>query len=295
MQLPLGYNNRMVAKTTEPTGATDSQTISTPTNQSSYFNKPFKMVGYILAALLVTVLLLSAYVYVASPQAVRKPKLDHYHFRMQILVNGKAENFADPKYQVTYVKDQCTADLPEQPIHFHDNKDQFVHIHWQDITGGMVLKYYGWNYISGLPDALGYRFDKTPPKKVPIHSNDLPTVPKDANFHVYIGDEHGYVERNFADFKNQKLEQFFGKTSNFPGRDVQSSFLNWLVPKATAHGTEDHSVVSDINETQEEKLTRINNLIGNVVIFVQKDRPTDQQIQDRFNRLEPLSESTCGG
>ena len=48
-------------------------------------------------------------------------------------------------------------------------------------------------------------------------------------------------------------------------------------------------------ETEEEKLTRINNMIGNVVIFVQKDKPTDQQIKERFNDLEPLSDSTCGG
>jgi hypothetical protein len=255
-----------------------------------------KRILYCLVTLLLMVLLLGSYVFIASPSAIRTPQLDHYHFRMQIIVDGHAENFADSRYQIGYSKDQCTVALPTQPIHFHDNKDQFVHIHWQNVTGGMVLKYYGWNYIGGMPGVLGYRFDTTVPQKVPIHGNILPTVPSGANFYIYSGDEHGYTERNFKDFENQKLEQFFGVTSNFPGRSLPpSSMLDKLFPKVSAHEVSSSTSPTIGNETQEEKLTRINNLIGNVVIFVQKDRPTDQQVQDRFNHLEPLSTSTCGG
>ena len=242
------------------------------------------------------------YIYASSPGAIRNPKLEHYHFRMQILVDGKAEDFSTETYQTGYAKDQCNANLPEKPIHFHDNKDQFTHIHWEGMTGGMVMKYYGWNYIGGIDNALGYKLDDIGDiQKVTTHGNYLPQVPKDATFYVYTGNEKAYTARSFDDWKNQDLEEFFGTTSNSPAHDTnknggeQAGLVNQLFPTAYAHGSENDSDGADASETEQEKLTRINNLLGNVVIFAQKDKPTDQQIKERFSDLEPLSDSTCGG
>ena len=243
----------------------------------------------------------AGYVYASSPAVIREPKLEHYHFRMQILVNGKAEDFGSKAYQTGYAKDQCNANLTEQPIHFHDDKDQFVHIHWEGMTGGMVLKYYGWNYIGGVGGALGYKLDDLGDiQKVTTHGGYLPDVPKDAKFYIYTGDEKGYQEKSFDDFKSQDLERFFDKTSNFPAHQLnkqQTSLLDSVFPKAYAHAGEDHTSpgAAAAPETKDEELKRINNLVGNVIIFAQKDKPTDQQIKDRFNKLEPLSDSTCGG
>lgn len=262
------------------------------------FSKRLKILAIIAAVLVLLPAVYAGYVYAASPAVIRNPKLEHYHFRMQILVNSKAEDFSTEAYQTGYSKDQCNANLPEQPIHFHDNKDQFVHIHWEGMTGGMVMKYYGWNYIGGVNNALGYKLDKlSDAQKVTTHGNYLPAVSKDAQFYVFTGDENSYKERSFDDWKNQDLEQFFGRTSNFPAHELnkqKSSLLDKAFPKAYAHGTENDSDGAD-NETEQEKLTRINNLEGNVVIFVQNDKPTDQQIKDRFNKLLPLDDSTCGG
>lgn len=242
------------------------------------------------------------YIYASSPDVIRNPKIEHYHFRMQVVVNGKAENFAEDKYQQDYVKDQCNANLPEQPIHFHDGKDQFTHIHWEGMTGGMVMKYYGWNYIGGIDKALGYKLDDLGDiQKVNTHGNFLPSVPDDSGFYVYTGDEKAFKEKSFDDWKNQDLEQFFDRKSNFPAHDINKNggeeltLLDTLFPKAYAHGTANDSDGNDGTETEQEKLTRINNMIGNVVIFVQKDKPTDRQVKERFNDLEPLSDSTCGG
>lgn len=261
--------------------------------------KYIKVVTIIVVVLILIPALYAGYVYAASPAVIRNPKLEHYHFRTQILVDGKAEDFASQGYQKGYVKDQCNANLPEQPIHFHDNKDQFTHIHWEGMTGGMVMKYYGWNFIGGIDNALGYKLDNLKDiQKVTTHGDYLPEIPKDANFYVYTGDENGYKERSFDDWKNQDLETFFNTTSNFPAHEQnkQTSLLNKIFPKASAHGGEDDGNDGEAGEeTEQEKLTRINNLIGNVVIFVQKDKPTDQQIKDRFNDLEPLTDSTCGG
>lgn len=263
------------------------------------YGKKLKIALLAMLALLLIPLSYAGYIYASSPAVIRNPKMEHYHFRMQILVDGKAEDSSTQGYQTGYSKDQCNADLPEQPIHFHDNKDQFVHIHWEGMTGGMVMKYYGWNYIGGMSNALGYKLDNLKdPQKVTTHGNYLPAVPKGAKFYIYTGDERGYQEKSFDDWKNQDLEQFFGRTSKFPAhkQNKQASFIGKLFPKASANGgIEDGNDGKPGEETEQEKLTRINNLVGNVVIFVQKDKPTDQQIKDRFNNLVPLTDSTCGG
>lgn len=261
-------------------------------------NRVFKIFSVIAGALVLIPLLAMGYIYLASPQVIRSPKLEHYHFRMQILVDGKKENFSEDKYQQDYAKDQCNASLPEQPIHFHDRKDQFTHIHWEGMTGGMVLKYYGWNYIGGLSNALGYKLDNLKDiQKVNTHGNFLPERPKGSKLYVYTGDENGFKERDINDFLKQDLEQFFETTSNSPSHELNqksnTSLLQNLLQKAAAHGGVDDGEAGE--ESNQEKLTRINNLIGNVVIFAQRDKPTDQQIKDRFSQLEPLSESTCGG
>ncbi len=255
----------------------------------------------LLAVSIVVIAFISyiGYIYVSSPLVIRKPLLEHYHFRMQIIVNNKAENFASKAYQQDYAKGQCNGLLPDQPIHFHDGKDQITHIHWEGMTGGLVMKYYGWNYIGGANSYLGYNFnDNLHPQKIPIHGHVLPAVPKDSQFYVYNGDEHSHKQRSFDDWKNQDLEVFFGKTSNFPAHKLnkqKKAMLDTLFPKAYAHDDVMSTMPANSNETLEEKRTRINNLIGNVVIFVQKSKPTDQQVTDRFNHLQPLSDSTCGG
>lgn len=274
--------------------------------QKTHFTKR-RVFRLVIAAVLVALLAVGSYAgyaYAVSPEVIRNPKLEHYHFRMQILVDGKAENFAEQNYQTGYKKDLCNANLPEQPIHFHDKKDQFTHIHWEGMTGGMVMKYYGWNYIGGMNNALGYKLDNLSDiQMVTTHGNYLPNISKDTKLYVYTGDEKNYQEKSIDDWKNQDLEQFFGKTSNSPAHEINkngepTSFLDSLFPTAYAHEGEGDSAAPTItttSETEDEKLTRINNLIGNVVIFAQKDKPTDEQVKDRFNKLEPLTESTCGG
>jgi hypothetical protein len=226
------------------------------------------------------------YIYSTSPDIIRRPSQEHYHFRMQIIVDGRPENFALPKYQEGYSHDNCNVALTTLPIHFHDSKNQIVHIHWEGMTGGMVLKYYGWNYIGGQKGALGYRFDKLPQLiKAPIHGYVLPEAPTGDHFYIYQGDSQSYKERSWNDFLNKDLERFFGKTSTFPAHHFRSSALNSLFPKVYAQEA----------DSQDHQLTQLNNLIGNVVIFAQPNKPSDAQVKDRFNHLEPLSASVCGG
>lgn len=257
-----------------------------------------KLIVTVALVLLAVVVFAGSYIYAVSSGPIRNPKMEHAHFRMQLEVDGKAVDFGGQAFQTPYAKDQCSDDLSAQPIHFHDQKNQFVHVHWAYMTGGMVLKNYGWNFVGGKDNLLGYRLDNLPSiKSVPVHGNNLPDVPADAKFWVYTGDENGYQKKSFDEFKSQDLEKFFDNESNFPKTTWGGDIMDKVFPKASAHAGESHDTVLSVSgdETEVEQLTRINNLLGNVVIFVQKDEPSDSQIKAKFADLEPMSTSTCGG
>lgn len=239
--------------------------------------------------------------YSGQAASIRHPAVEHAHMRLQLIINGEAVNFGSKKYQNTYDQGVCSDALSEQPIHFHDNKDQFVHLHWKRISGGMILKHYGWNLIGGADGLHGYRFDKLPSvSAVPIYGAVLPAKPGDAQLWIYAGDETGYQERAVQDFLTQDIETFFNKKSLV---NPTAMLPNLFLARAAAHNGIDHDAlvpaVQGVDSTAPEKtqqeLARINNLLGNVVIFAQKDRPSEKQIKERFNHLEPLADSTCGG
>lgn len=253
-----------------------------------WWQKVFRIGAVLFIAAVLVVGGYVGYLYAQSPEVIRAPKFDHYHFRMQLLVNGQAENFGQDKYQMTYKPGQCSEDLAEEPIHFHDHKDQIVHIHWRGMTGGLVLKNYGWNFVGGLPDALGYKMDNLAAmRKIALYGNVLPALPQGAPLWIYTGDAAGYHKKTLDAFLWQDLEAFFDKQSLLNQQAAKTpGVFDWLFERVSAHGAKYHT---------EEELQRINNLLGNVVIFVQTNEPSDQEIKSRFQKLEPLSDSTCGG
>lgn len=235
----------------------------------------------------------AGYVYSVSPAPIRRPQLEHAHLRIQLFVDGDAVDFGQDKFQEPYDPGQCSADITDTPIHFHDNKDQFLHLHWKGITGGMVLKYYGWNFAGGPNNLLGYRLDELPKvKSVKIYDDALPEYPKNAKLWIYTGGKDQYKQRSSEDFVNKDFEEFFGVRSNV---NVEvSSWIDRLFPSAYAHGGS-HSGEGEEDESDEERLSRIQNLLGNVVIFAQKDKPSDDKVKEAFEHLDPLEDSTCGG
>ena len=239
------------------------------------------------------------YLYASTPSHLRNPEFEHYHLRTQIVVDGEPIDFSHREFQEEYDKNSCSAELTGQPIDFHDDMDQMAHVHWRGITGGEFLKFYGWNLIGGEDDSLGRRYDQGMMRmhRIDTAGDLLPEVPENANYYVFIGDENGYEQKNWDEFLEMDLEDFLDKKS-YLNTDDETSFnpLDWITQKAYAHGDEDdgHIEVSEL-ENEEEKLERINNLIGNIVIFAQETEPSEEQIQDRFANLVPLSDSVCGG
>jgi hypothetical protein len=232
-------------------------------------------------------------VYVSTPESIRNPTFEHYHFRTQISVNGSPVNFTSEAFQ-SATPQACSSVPPETPIHYHDGVDQLTHIHWNGITGGQYLKYFGWNMIGGSDDSMGYVYSDGPlaMKQLPIHGNSLPTVPEGSNYYVYAGDESSYEQKDWNNFISQNLEDFFGKQSKLK-QNQETSFLERLFfPSAYAHGGVDDGEHHNLDDA---KLQEINNLIGNVVIFVQPGEPSEAEIVEKFNNLVPLENSICGG
>lgn len=254
----------------------------------------------VLGGFLTLVLLIGGfygYLYASTPSHLRNPEFEHYHLRTQIVVDGELVDFSREEFQEEYDK-TCSAELTGQPVDFHDDTDQMAHVHWRGVTGGEFLKFYGWNLIGGGDDSLGRRYDQG---MMRMHYIDtagdlLPEIPENAKYYVYVGDANSYEQKEWDEFLDMDLEDFLGKKS-YLNTNSETSFnpFDWVTQRAYAHGTEDDGHGEPELENDEEKLERINNLIGNVVIFVQDTEPTEQQIQERFANLVPLSDSVCGG
>lgn len=260
-------------------------------------NKKQWLLGGSLCAIAVLVLGgIYGFLYLSSPEHIRYPKVEHYHFRTQIVVAGQSVDFSTDQYQQDYDKGSCSAELSKTPIDFHDNLDQMTHIHWDGMTGGEFLKYFGWNFIGGLDDTLGRRYDDglMNIQSVKRHGDLLPAIPDGSNYYLYIGGQDSYEQKSWEDFLDQDLEDFFGQKSNLSQDQQASLFERIFNSKAYAHGSVDDGHEQDTDKTEEE-LQRINNLVGNLVIFVSEDQPTKEQIEERFDNLVPLQDSTCGG
>ena len=334
------------------------QNISKPNSTNNSINstnlkKVFKTIGLILLGMLVLIICGLGVLFLLTPDRFKFAKSDHFHFRFQYIYRGQAEDFGSPRYQVDYVKDICNGVITESPLHFHDNKDQIVHAHWQNMRGGDLLKFYGVNLVGGISGSMGVKFDelfKFPPKFVwlPTHSNSLPKATTEDQYYIYTGDKNNYVKKDLINFLNQSVEEFIGTNSKIRldkeeaekwQKKTSDKSINLLdTINVKAHEGEEHATLSEAEKHEqdvkknaqeakliedrnnqvitatsaqsntanstaltnstaktEEELKQINNLIGNVVIFVQKNEPTNEQIKARFNKLEPLGLSVCGG
>jgi hypothetical protein len=297
-----------------------------------------------------------------SKDNVSFPKKDHAHFRIKYVFNGQEENFGSPRYQTDYTKDICNGSLTESPLHFHDNKTDYQHLHWARMTGGQFLKFYGINKIGGFDDIMGFKIDKLPEvKKVPIYGKHLPEPRVGDKYWIYTGIEKpGNWEvktKTLDEFVNQDFETFFGTESQVRkdeekygtgylnlldgvkvqahsgvehkditeeqkhllelGEKSNTELLNNLAIKSALSYAESSTVVNgdakvaatssqilslssilakpEFDTVTGEELKSINNFLGDVVIFVQPDAPTPDQIQARFKSMVKLDKSTCGG
>lgn len=264
------------------------------------------LIGGILLLVVVFIVVAGMVLWNVLPTHFRNPEVAHHHFRMQLFIEGEYIDFSKAPYQEAYEPGICSDGLTDTPIHFHDEVGQYVHIHWTNIRGGDVLKYYGLNRIGGADDILGYRFDLDGIQSIPTLTDAIPD--SDNTLWVYQVNDDEIIERSARDFLLQDLETFFGVKSSLTlqREEAENEFSNFLSVTASAHpnhGSEDIKqvkndfVLFDDEEEQftEEELKDLNDVLGDVLIFVQDDEPSEEVIQERIPKFVDLPQSTCGG
>ncbi len=241
----------------------------------------------ITALLLIIIFILSAtYLtlrYGLSKENIAFPTQDHAHFRIKYVFNGQEEDFGSPRYQTDYTKDICNGSLTTSPLHFHDNKPDYQHLHWANVTGGQFLKFYGLNYIGGLDGYMGFKLDSLPSvTPVPIYGKDLPKPRSEDQFWIYTGKENldslgnatgdwSFEKKTFDNFKDNSFEQFFGIESQVR-KDIQrygalESFGDIMTSiKVLAHNEVEHTTDAEaqkhlIEIGQQKNTERLNNKI----------------------------------
>jgi hypothetical protein len=244
------------------------------------------LVGFLLILGLIGLYLIN---FVVSRPYYNSPSQSHYHLRLLLSIDGQKINLGDAKYQTPYEKGQCDGSLTASPVHLHDGKDQYVHFHWQGLSGGQVLKNYGLNYVGGFDDVLGYNLSKiTDPKAIKIFGKVLPTPKSGDNLYVYSGDENGYKVVSKDDFLNMDLELLLTKSQIRLNKEaVKTSFLEVNVEAHAGH--------IEVAQNGAEQSKVIGDTIGNLAVFVQDKEPSNDEIKAKFATLEPLPTSVCGG
>jgi hypothetical protein len=160
--------------------------------------------------------------YIQTPDNIRNPRIAHEHFRLQLIIDSQKIDFSKPPFQEPTPKSSsisvCTIGLTKEPMHFHDKKDQIIHLHWAKITGGQILKYYGLNYVDNNDSILGWQLKNNSKMPKALKTKDL-RLGKTKKLWVYTGDENSYQSRNSKDFLNQTIKKFFAK-ENQSGTDI---------------------------------------------------------------------------
>lgn len=75
------------------------------------------------------------------------PEHTHYHANFAVFINGKQEEFKNPKYyqEVAICSKSRGITLPEARAHLHDKDNSAIHIHDHAVTWGQFLNNIGWN------------------------------------------------------------------------------------------------------------------------------------------------------
>jgi hypothetical protein len=188
--------SRGIENDTQKDDARDVSVV-TATQAEGSKKRPKRIMKYVALSVSAIILLavgVYGFFFLTTPSHIRTPAFQHYHFRTQLVVNDTPVDFSKDAFQgKKSTTIGCSAEVGSAPIDFHDNIDQMTHIHWDGMTGGEFLKYYGWNLIGGSDSSLGNRYDNgLIPSPVAIYGNVLPELPADTNFYVYIGNADGY-------------------------------------------------------------------------------------------------------
>jgi hypothetical protein len=259
----------------------------------SIYTYPLNKVLVVSVIAVSTIVLAAYFIFnaVISRPHLNNPVPTFYQLRMQLVIDNNMVNFSENSFQVSSNDETCSETITKEPFYVAKNKSQLIKVRWEGLTGGEIIKYFGLNYIGGFDDILGFRFDAFPAvSKINTHGKNLNIPKKEDNMYIYKGNRLDYTKVTTQDFLYKDLELILKKSKIRQKHDenkVNRWFDNIFV---SAEGNNEISLQPQYTDGQ---LNEINDLIGNIVVFIQDQEPTSDQVADRFANLEPLDANAC--
>lgn len=268
----------------------------------------FLRVAIVLLILaLVAIVLPLAALWRNTPAAILRPRADHYHFRWLLAVEGELVDFSTGNFQMPTGGDTCSAALATEPFHFHDGVGQWVHVHWADLTGESLLKYYGWDFGGELPGLLGMRIDLLEQFQWPVVATSAAQLPQPRptvnNLYIYIVPFGGRAERVLTNqFRLSELADTFAgvaSSQGLPTAGAEREQLPGFLKTVRAH-------TNTVNQTKSLPLSAARSrdlpqlpagfeTPGDILMFVQPDEPSAAQIQQQLQKVVAIPDSGCSG
>ena len=222
----------------------------------------------------------------ASPLAVTFPRRTEYAVRMQVVIEGVPVDFSQQAYQTKLDETVC-GELSTRPVAFHGGQEQWLHVYWRDLSGSTILRNYGYKNYAPFENYLGVRADQFPQfTPVSIHGNILPETSPAAQLYVYTGDQFGYTRRDESLFLEQPLEDFLDDV--IPGTPMNALQIQGNAQEEALGPSQQRDLQAD-----EAERARPLDVLGNVVIFIQTQEPTEAAIIERFLTLTSREPTTC--
>lgn len=118
--------------------------------------------------------------------ATYMPEMVHYHANFAVFINGKREEFKDPRYyqEVAICSATSGINIPQQRAHLHDEHNALLHVHDHATTWGQFFANIGWSVgidFVQTDDGTMYRADDDNKLHVLINGQDYTDISSIAN------------------------------------------------------------------------------------------------------------------
>ena len=248
-----------------------------------------KLIYKLLLTILVLVIISTSTLFLITPKHLKNPSLDHQHLRLKLLVNGKRIDFGSQEYQKEFDKSICDNKLSSEPFHFHDNLDQYLHLHWKGLTGGDMLTYLNINNkLRANLRTLAFRFDYFPQLQRIRTLEPKLDIEKGSSIQIYF---RGYQQEQISKIN---IDMFKSTAITDLNKKVYSAYNKNEANNtnvAYAHEGEDDSD----NQAVDSEKQKIESLLGDFVIVINKEEIKDNELKQLFTDWIDIPESVCGG
>jgi hypothetical protein len=243
----------------------------------------------------------------ASPMSVSFPKKETSQIRLLLSIDGNQTNFSTPQFQKP-ISQLCNQDISPYPIGAYNQSSQVLNLHWKDMTGSNILRYYGFNNKGPFKGYMGVNLTNFPNyEAVPILGELLPAPKEDYNYFVYTGNQYSYTQRKRSEFLNKSITDLLD-SSNSSKNSIISINTNAQVSKEKNENidkeiiinqtppipvsSEESSQPSSI-QTPAQPKPEEDTVLGTIVVFIQKNEPTQEQVMLKFTNLEQAPVNLC--